>query len=156
VSEGRASFSRDALDHAWNWFALHAGQRMQSFNFFLVATAFLIAAYATVLKEHREVAVAIGILGAWISLWFNRLEHRTKQLVKAGETALAPSQRRLADLAAIPSLSILAAVERKESGSSSYSTVIDTIQWTVFAGFIAGALYAAWPHLQPLLCGKCA
>jgi hypothetical protein len=34
-----------ALDHAWNWFNLHAGQRMQTFNFFLIATAFLIAAY---------------------------------------------------------------------------------------------------------------
>ena len=29
-----------AFDYAWNWFALHAGQRMQSVNFFLVAASF--------------------------------------------------------------------------------------------------------------------
>jgi len=26
------------LKHAWDWFALHASQRMQTFNFLLVAT----------------------------------------------------------------------------------------------------------------------
>jgi hypothetical protein len=151
VSEGRASFSRDALDHAWNWFALHAGQRMQSFNFFLVATAFLVAAYATVLRDHREVAAAIGVLGAWISFWFNRLEQRTKQLVRAGEAALAPLQERLAELTGVQTLSVIAAVERKAAGSSYYSTVINAIQWTTFAAFLAAAVYAAGPHLRRLL-----
>ena len=95
MSQSADDVSKAALDHAWNWFALHAGQRMQSFSFFLIATAFLVAAYATVLKEHRDIAIGIGILGAWISLWFNRLEQRTKQLVKAGEAALAPFQEQL-------------------------------------------------------------
>ena len=36
--------AKQAREHAWNWFALHATQRMQAFNFFVVATAFLIAA----------------------------------------------------------------------------------------------------------------
>jgi hypothetical protein len=58
---------------------------MQSFNFFLVATAFLVAAYATVLKERAEVATVAAILGAWIAMWFNRLERRTKQLVRPGK-----------------------------------------------------------------------
>ena len=138
-SDGSA---KSALDHAWNWFALHAGQRMQSFNFFLIATAFLVAAYATVLKEYREVAAAIGLLGAWISFWFNRLEHRTKQLVKAGEKALAPSQERLAAVTDIESLRIVVAVDEKAPGSSSYAKVIDMIQWTIFVAFLAGAVYA--------------
>ena len=37
---------RNALSqtYAWNWFALHAGQRLQLVNFWLVAVAFLAAA----------------------------------------------------------------------------------------------------------------
>ena len=31
--------AKQAREHAWNWFALHATQRMQAFNFFMVATA---------------------------------------------------------------------------------------------------------------------
>ncbi|MBI4635825.1 MAG: hypothetical protein HY727_05695 [Candidatus Rokubacteria bacterium] len=139
--------SRDALGHAWDWFAMHAGQRMQSFNFFLVATAFLVAGYATVLKDHRGVAAAIALLGAWLSVWFNRLEKRTKQLVKAGEAALEPSQQRLANLAGNPHLSILAVVNAKAPGSSSYAVVINVVQWTTFCGFSAGAAYASWPLL---------
>jgi hypothetical protein len=43
--------AKQAREHAWNWFALHATQRMQAFNFFVVATAFLIAAYASILEK---------------------------------------------------------------------------------------------------------
>jgi hypothetical protein len=32
--------AKQAREHAWNWFALHATQRMQAFNFFVVATAY--------------------------------------------------------------------------------------------------------------------
>ena len=141
-SPGREGQSRDALEHAWNWFALHAGQRMQSFNFFLVATAFLFAAYGAVLEKHSGVAGAIGLLGAWLAFWFNRLERRTKQLVKAGEAALEPSQDQLAQLSGLPALSILRAVKTKARGSSSYSVVIDVIQRTVLVAFLLGTAYA--------------
>lgn len=113
---------------------------MQSFNFFLIATAFLVAAYGAVLERHRPVALAIGILGAWISFWFNRLEGRTKQLVKAGEAALEPLQDRLAQRTGIGSIRILQAIEPKVPGSSSHSKVINVIQWTTFVGFLAGQL----------------
>jgi hypothetical protein len=155
VSQSVDDFSDAALNHAWNWFALHAGQRMQSFNFFLIATAFLVAAYATVLKEHRDIAVGIGILGAWISLWFNRLEQRTKQLVKAAEAALAPFQEQLAQRSGVQALKILVAIEPKAPHSSSYAKVINTIQWTIFFGFAGAAVYAAWPHLRRLLSAAC-
>jgi hypothetical protein len=56
-----------ALEHAWNWFNLHAAQRMQTFNFFLVATAFLIAAYASLLEKLPLAALAVALIGAWIS-----------------------------------------------------------------------------------------
>lgn len=135
--------SKDALEHAWSWLSLHAAQRMQSFNFFLIATAFLVAAYGAVIEKHPILAVGIAVLGAWISLWFNRLERRTRQLVKAGEAVLKRCQQRLAELTEIPELTILEHVETKVPGSSSYAKVINVIQWSLFAGFLVGAAYAA-------------
>jgi hypothetical protein len=43
---------------------------MQTFNFFLVATAFLIAAYASLIEKHRLAAFALAGVGAWLSVAF--------------------------------------------------------------------------------------
>jgi len=137
-------YRKEALDHAWNWFSLHASQRMQSFNFFLVAVAFLVAGYGTVVDKHPAIAVGIGGLGAWLSFWFNRLERRSKQLVKAGEVALGYSQARLAELEANPAMRILDVVEKKAPGSSSYGVVINVVQWSIISGFALSAVYAGW------------
>lgn len=135
---------KDALEHAWAWFELHAAQRMQTFNFFLVATAFLVAGFGAVVERDQGLAMGIGMLGAWISLWFNRLERRSKQLVKAGEEALTLLEQELARRADVPQLAILLAVETKAAGSSSYSVVINVIHLTILMAFLLGALYAAW------------
>ena len=91
--------AKQAREHAWNWFALHATQRMQAFNFFMVATAFLIAAYASILEKHPGAAAVLAGMGVWITFWFNRLDARTHRLVEAGEDSLRVSQARLASLA---------------------------------------------------------
>ena len=89
--------NRVALDHAWDWFALHARQRMQCVNFFFVAVAFLATAYGTALtKDLHELATGICVLGVLISYWFHRLDQRTRDLVDAGRDALKPLQQRLA------------------------------------------------------------
>jgi hypothetical protein len=133
-----------AFDHAWNWFNLHAAQRMQTFNFFLVATAFLIAAYASLLEKLPLAALVLALVGAWISFWFTRLDNRTRQLIKAGEKALAICQASFARKADIPELEILPAVEKPAADSYSYSTIIAVIEWTVAAVFLASAAYAAY------------
>src|SRR5258708_39837328 len=81
------------LDHAWQWFTLHATQRMQAVNFFLVATAFLSTAYVAALR-FPSVAVGVSALGALFSLVFYRFEIRIQELVKAGAKALYPAQQR--------------------------------------------------------------
>jgi hypothetical protein len=135
--------SKRAHDHAWNWFSMHAAQRMQTFHFFLVVTAFLVAAYASLLENHAVAALGVATLGAWIAVWFNRLEGRSRQLVKAGEKALLASEAELAKLANCQHLEILKAVENAQSGASSYRRVIAMLQWTILAAFVAGAAFAA-------------
>jgi hypothetical protein len=122
---------------------------MQTFNFSLVATAFLVAAYGAVLEKRPYAAVVIALLGAWLSLWFNRLDRRTRQLVKAGEAALLVHQHRLAEHEANPALRILANVEAKAAGTSSYSVVIRVIQYSILIAFLLGGGYAVLLILQP-------
>jgi hypothetical protein len=139
---------REAREHAWQWFSLHAAQRMQAFNFFLVAIAFLAAAYANLLDKSPEVAVVVALLAAWIAFWFQRLDARSRQLVEAGEQALIRCQAQLADRASIPALNLVTSVENPVAGASRYTLVIKVIQWTVFAVFLAGAAYAAIVYWQ--------
>jgi hypothetical protein len=136
--------AKQAREHAWNWFALHATQRMQAFNFFVVATAFLIAAYASILEKHPAAAAVLALVGAWLTFWFNRLDARSYQLVEAGEDALRVSQARLASLADNQPLMILDAVDEPAPGASSYRRVINMIQWAIFALFLFGAAHATW------------
>jgi Flp pilus assembly protein TadB len=74
---------------AWQWFALHSGQRMQLVNFWLVSTAFLVAAFVQA-KIGRLSALAIGVaaLGVIASLAFQQLDERTRRLIRIAEAAL--------------------------------------------------------------------
>ncbi len=135
---------KHARDHAWDWFALHAGQRMQSFNYFIVAVAFLTGGYASLLEKRPWIAVGTALMGAWIAVWFNRLDRRTRQLISAGESALGVAQARLAERAEIPEVKILECVKQPARGASSYSQIIGVIEWTICFGFMVAAIYAGW------------
>jgi hypothetical protein len=119
---------------------------MQTFNFFLVATAFLVAAYATLLEKHRGAACVLAVLGSWLALWFNKVDYRNRQLVKAGERALSISETQLAARANIAELKIVEAVERPEPYNFTYGQTINVIQWTIITLFGAGAVYAFLSH----------
>jgi hypothetical protein len=144
----RDEATKQAFNYAWNWFSLHAGQRMETFNFFLVATAFLIAAYATLLEDTPLGSLVVALVGVWIAYWFWRLELRIRQLVTAGEQALKPLEADLAGKLDRAELQILERVERTETGASTYRRVIAVIQWTIVVGFVIAAAYAMWLFLH--------
>jgi len=139
------NLSKDALKHAWSWFSLHAAQRMQAVNFFLIATAFLVAAYGTALtSRYPAIAMAVAVFGSWVSLCFNRLERRTRELVKAGEAPMRELQARLAERTKIPELRILDLVDTPKVPRTSYSRVFNTLHWTTLVAFAGGFGYAAY------------
>lgn len=75
----------NAQAYAWNWFALHAGQRLQLVNFWLVAVAFLASAFVQARSNHLfAIAFGVCVTGAVSSLAFMRLDVRTRQLVEPG------------------------------------------------------------------------
>lgn len=130
-----------ALDHAWAWFALHAGERMQCVNFFFVAVAFLAAGYVTALtRGHPGVSVGIGLLGAWLAIWFYGLDGRTRDLVDAGEAAMEPLQQRLAQEVGSEALELVKRV--KHAKGVSYGTVLKVLHGTAVVAFLGGAVYA--------------
>lgn len=131
------------LEHAWNWFSLHAEQRMQSVHFFLVTGAFLSAAYVTALRfAHPLAAAGVGILGVFLSLCFSRFELRIRELVKAGEAALSPIQQRLARVTSSENLKLVDRVETPKNLFAAYSSVIPMLHRFTALAFLLGAFYA--------------
>jgi hypothetical protein len=150
------------FDHAWQWFSLHASHRMQGVNFFLVASAFLSTAYVSALHFALPiVAAGVGLLGMVFSICFYLLEMRIRGLVKAGERALIPVQRKLAELTNVPEFMICDFVEKPKHSYAKYSVVIRTLYWSTAAEFLVGIVYASHsfstvPHeLQALVLYRC-
>lgn len=81
----------DQRKHAWDYFALHAQQRLATFNFFLIFSSVLLGALVTTFqKEFRVpfVAVPIGLFLVLLAFIFWKLDSRNKQLVKNAEDGL--------------------------------------------------------------------
>jgi hypothetical protein len=130
-----------ALTHTWSWFSQHANQRMQAVNFYLVAAAFLTAAYGTTAAAERWPAAAvIGAAGVVVSLAFNQLDARTRELVRAAEPALSRMQSALVSAGYIGLAMLDSSQENRKAPS--YRTVITLLTWLGVAAFGAGAIVA--------------
>jgi hypothetical protein len=140
-----------ALEHCWAWFSLHATQRLQSVNFFLIAMAFLSAAFVTAAKDRMYlVAAGVAVLATATSYFFYRIERRIRSLLHAAEKAISPLQKRLADVLDIESLSIVDRVEEAQPGEWKYSKVFRYLYFTTGAAFALGLLYVGLEWTFPL------
>lgn len=88
-----------AREMAWNWFALHAQQRMTVFQSYLFIFGALFAGYGTLLstgaKENAVFMIAVGVIAVLITHLFARLDRRNATLVKIGEDYLRIEQKRI-------------------------------------------------------------
>jgi hypothetical protein len=82
---------RDHRDYAWEYFKVHAQQRMSLFNFFVIfsslATTCLVATFQEKAQAHL-VGIGLGVLLLAISFVFWKLDERVRFLVKHAERAL--------------------------------------------------------------------
>lgn len=141
---GEKALVSEALDHAWEWFSLHAGHRMQSVNFFLVAVAFLSGAFVTAVRvPDWRIAAGVAALGVLVSVVFNLLEWRIKELIHAGEAAIKPLQKHMAQGTGVPEIQILEKVEVSRKKFTKYSVVINALHWLSGIGFVVAAVYAS-------------
>src|SRR5258708_30186388 len=73
------------LTYAWNWFAYHASQRLQAFNFFLLILAALATGYLTALdNDYGLLQITIRVACILISFAFLAPDLRNQQLVTDG------------------------------------------------------------------------
>lgn len=77
-------------EYAWNYFALHAEQRLKTVHLYIVLVAVLIAGFISALNytENHSWLCVFGFLLLFLSFVFGRLDGRNKQLVRNGENAL--------------------------------------------------------------------
>ena len=83
----------NARNHAWNYFALHAQQRISVFQYFIsIETALITAAFLTLqYKEELENPLWPIVLGPAIIIFsfvFWKIDQRTRDLIVRAETSL--------------------------------------------------------------------
>ena len=135
-------YNRDALDHAWRWFELHARQRLQLVNFFLLSAAFLSSGYAVTLADYPRVSAVLALIGLAMAVFFWLVERRVRALLKAGERAMAKSEQRLARATGIKEIRLVRSVENANTSFPKYSTTITGVYLIFGAAFLSGIVFA--------------
>jgi hypothetical protein len=76
--------------YVWNYFQLHASQRLTTFNFYIIIATVVATGYVTLLSEdHLPIlGITLGLLLTFLSFIFWKLDTRNKQLIKNAEDAL--------------------------------------------------------------------
>lgn len=145
------SSDKIAFEYAWGWFSLHAGQRMQAVNFFLIAITFLSGSYVSAVAGNRPgLAIGISLLGAFSSFIFYRIERRVRGLIHAAEDALRPLEQSMASRTGVESMRIVESVATIPKDSWPYSTVFRALYLAVGCAFISGAVYAGFAKLPSM------
>ena len=132
--------------YAWNWFALHSGQRMQLVNFWVVAVAFLVSAFVQA-RANDLIFVSIGVsaAGAGTSVAFLLLDRRTRELIHAAEAALRRIEESWEATEPTSNNGLVRSAGQHQSGRlASYYPVIQGIQTIIACLFVIAGIQAAF------------
>jgi len=81
---------KEFRDYLWKYFALHADQRLKTFNFYLIVAAIFISGYLNLIAktEHYTWSCIIPFFLSITSFIFWKLDLRTKNMIKQAEHGL--------------------------------------------------------------------
>ena len=135
--------------YAWDYFALHADQRLRAFHFYILLSTAVLGGFGLLLRNgefHPWMSVA-GFLLVFLSFVFWKLDNRTRQLVKLGENALKylDAQFNLPDLDGKPNALCLFQREFVDTAALN--------RWPLSSGHFSYARCFRWMFLMFALVG---
>ncbi len=82
-------------EYAWNYFQVHAQQRLQTFEFYITISTVLLGGYVASweFEQMRRISWGIGVGILFMSFVFWKLDARTSELIKNAENALKRIER---------------------------------------------------------------
>jgi hypothetical protein len=133
-----------ALDFAWDYFSLHASQRMTVFNYFVAFAGLILTGMATAIQASPRLAmvgVALGLLLVALSFIFWKLDQRTAFLIDHAKAAIVELEPPAAPL--IASEEYKTPIAERETGLWTYGKAFRVIFATMaLVGLIGAALGA--------------
>lgn len=78
-------------EQAWNYFQMHASQRLTTFNFYIIISSVITTGLVTTFQQSYGFprgGIFLGCLLAFFSFVFWKLDKRTKHLIRNAEAAL--------------------------------------------------------------------
>ncbi len=142
-------------DYAWNYFELHAEQRLKAFQFYISLSTALVGGFVILIRYNNtsKWMAVLGMLLAFLSFIFWKLDERTKSLVHNAEEALKylDGQQNLSDIEGVPHplrvfsrddhITSQAALYPPWSGHFSYSRCF---RWIYIVFALSGAVSSIW------------
>ncbi|MFW8644946.1 hypothetical protein ACOJBO_31590 [Rhizobium beringeri] len=132
-SEGECDPWRNAGEHAWRYFELHANQRMTLFNFFTVLAGLMTAGIGTSMQGGHQYAlfgVTLSVMLTLLAFVFWKIDQRMSFLIKHAEAAQVSAERHFLPKEAWLFSSEPNAMSQAQAGHSTFIS-----QWTLGGSF---------------------
>jgi hypothetical protein len=142
------------LNHAWKYFELHANQRMSLFNFFILLSGLIAAAWGAAMTAETPlsaIGAVMGTLLAFSSIIFWKIDERNSFLIKHAEETLGRAECSLFDEGDCLFKSEPAKTNPCREGlllsrQWSHRNSFQVVFFVMGATGILGALYSIWPQ----------
>jgi hypothetical protein len=154
TAESDPSVESEIRNHIWNYFSLHAQQRISVFQYFVtIETALFGGAFFAVQNSSTQGMRPLALVGVFITILafvFWKIDQRTRELIKNAENALIEVEAYLASQRAfITTLPVASDPQRSgglrwkplKSGRLSYSQAFGII---FFICGVSGLAMAVW------------
>ncbi len=90
MASGKEEVNNALRQYIWNYFQVHASQRLTTFNFYILISTVIATGYVVAVKDGgiTILAMVFGIILFVLSFIFWKLDLRNRQLIKNAEEGL--------------------------------------------------------------------
>ena len=83
--------------YLWDYFEMHAAQRLRTFHFYLILCAVVLTGYVAILRQGMasSLGIVLGALLVFFSFTFSKLDRRTRDMISYAEEGLVFLEKKL-------------------------------------------------------------